>query len=98
MYVITVEFSVAPQYQQPFATAVDSQAKNSVQLETECHRFDVCVGIDDQNKFFLYEIYSDAAAFDAHLASEHFKEFNALVTPWVLNKSVAAWTLRGQGE
>lgn len=98
MYVVTVEFTVAPQHQQAFATAVDLQAKNSVQLESECHRFDVCVGNDSENDFFLYEIYSDAAAFDAHLASEHFKDFNALVTPWVVNKTVASWRLRGQSE
>ncbi|MEM7522936.1 MAG: antibiotic biosynthesis monooxygenase [Pseudomonadota bacterium] len=37
---------------------------------------------------FLYEVYDDAAAFDAHLASDHFKDFDAAVAPMVAAKTV----------
>ena len=39
-------------------------------------------------RVFLYEIYDDRAAFDAHLASPHFRAFDAEVGPWVQDKQV----------
>lgn len=30
-------------------------------------------GLDDPNVFFLYERYADRGAYEAHLASEHFR-------------------------
>ncbi len=40
---------------------------------------------------FLYEKYDDRAAFDRHLASAHFKSFDATVAPWVVSKDVQTW-------
>jgi quinol monooxygenase YgiN len=37
---------------------------------------------------FLYEIYDDRAAFDAHLAAAHFKRFDAAVGSMVASKAV----------
>ena len=36
----------------------------------------------------LYEIYDDAAAFDAHLATPHFAIFNEATAPLVASKTV----------
>jgi quinol monooxygenase YgiN len=41
----------------------------------------------------LYEIYDDAPAFDRHLASDHFRDFDAVVAPWVRTKKVETWDL-----
>lgn len=38
---------------------------------------------------FLYERYDDRAAFEAHLASTHFKTFDAMVAPCLEAKTVA---------
>ena len=35
--------------------------------------------------------YTDAAAFDAHLSSDHFKAFDARVAQMVASKSVATY-------
>ena len=40
------------------------------------------------DKIVLYEIYDDAAAFDAHLATPHFAVFNEVTTPLVARKTV----------
>jgi quinol monooxygenase YgiN len=37
---------------------------------------------------FLYERYGDRAAFEAHLASEHFLAFDAAVRGMIAAKSV----------
>jgi quinol monooxygenase YgiN len=39
-------------------------------------------------------VYSDQEAFAAHLASAHFKDFDAATRPWVGSKTVAHWQLR----
>ena len=91
MYVISVEFVVEERHVASFRDALKKQAENSVALEADCHTFHVCVGEEQPNRFFLYEEYTDRAAFDTHLASAHFNDFNALVTPWVISKQVDGW-------
>ena len=39
----------------------------------------------------LYEVYDDAAAFELHLASDHFRAFDETVRPWVQRKDVQVW-------
>jgi (4S)-4-hydroxy-5-phosphonooxypentane-2,3-dione isomerase len=91
MYVITVEFEVALEYANAFRAAIDENATLSRANEPECHQFDVCVDLALPWKFFLYELYTDRAAFDHHLATAHFLQFNALVTPWVVARQVRAY-------
>lgn len=88
MYVITVEFQVKPEHISAFLPAMKEQAKNSLDLEEHCHHFDVCQDTNNSNRIFLYEIYSDEAAFQAHLDSTHFKTFAERVSTWVDSKSV----------
>lgn len=92
MYVITVAFEVERQFVTEFRSAMMKQAAQSLTLEEACRQFDVCFDEDDEQKCFLYEKYDNREAFDAHLQSEHFKEFDAAVTPWLKSKTVASWT------
>lgn len=95
MYVVCVTFEILPENYARFCSAVLTQAANSLHREAECHVFDVCVA-EDGHKVFLYEHYSDRAAFEAHLQSAHFLEFDALTRPWVQSKSVTTWQLLEQ--
>ncbi len=88
MYVVTVRFKVFPHYLQEFFLAMHQQASDSLTLETQCHTFDVCQEIGNPNTIFLYEIYTTAADFQAHLASAHFQSFSKKVAPWVESKVV----------
>ena len=40
---------------------------------------------------FLYEIYRDRAAFDLHLASDHFRQFDQRSRDLVLSKTAVAY-------
>jgi quinol monooxygenase YgiN len=88
MYVVIVDFVIKPEHSSAFAHAVSENAKASREQEAECHQFDVCVSPDDPTSFFLYEIYTDRAGFEAHLASGHYKSFDQLVQPWIADKKV----------
>jgi autoinducer 2-degrading protein len=41
---------------------------------------------------FLYEVYDDRAAFDAHLSAPHFKSFDAATAGMIRSKKVRALT------
>lgn len=94
MYVITVTFKVKAESISDFRAAVLRQAQNSLEREAGCRRFDVCFAEDRPDEVFLYEIYDDRAAFDAHLQTDHYKSFNAAAAPMLLDKSVADWSLQ----
>ncbi|MDV7340584.1 putative quinol monooxygenase [Terasakiella sp. A23] len=88
MFVVLVDFEIKPGLEDQFHHAMLEQAENSILKEPGCHIFDVCRDPESSSTFFLYEIYTDRAAFDVHLASNHFIAFDALVTDWVKSKSV----------
>lgn len=92
MYIVTVNFSVKTDKLQSFTSAMLQQAKNSMSMESGCHQFDVCFDPEQENHCFLYEVYDDRAAFEEHLQSAHFIEFDALVTNWIESKAVASLT------
>ena len=95
MFVVTVTFGIHAKHAAAFLAAVQENARLSLEQEPECHRFDVAVGEGGPEKVFLYELYTDRAAFDEHLASAHFKAFDAKVADWVASKDVQTFTLTG---
>lgn len=93
MFVVTVDFVIHEQHVENFRQAVENQARNSLEQEEGCHQFDVCYDIDDDTAVFLYEIYSDRDAFEEHLDTEHYLDFDASVKDWVAKKDVSQWVL-----
>ncbi|MEL7152143.1 MAG: putative quinol monooxygenase [Pseudomonadota bacterium] len=93
MYVVAVTFQVHAAYAPAFLDAIRENAKQSLDVEPGCHRFDVAVGENGPETVFLYELYTDRAAFDAHLASAHFKAFDAQVAGWIASKQVKTYHL-----
>ena len=87
MYVVTVLFEPKPERVEAFRAAMLANAKVSRETEPGCRQFDVCVEAG-AGRVFLYELYDDRAAFEAHLASAHFKAFDAQVRDWVAGKDV----------
>jgi quinol monooxygenase YgiN len=91
MFIVTVTFTLDPAHPAAFGAAMRAQAANSLALEPGCLQFDVCQQAGAPDVFFLYEVYTDREAFDLHLASRHFKDFDQKVTPWVRAKTVTLY-------
>ncbi len=89
--VILVEFVVKPAFVASFSRLIAINAKASVEREPGCRRFDVLQGPTNPQSFWLYEIYDDDAAFDAHLKSRHFKVFAAAIDGQLEGRSL--WRL-----
>ena len=88
MFVVLVEFRLYSEFGDFFRERVMRQAADSLALEAECHQFDVCIDPNQPDDLLLYEIYSDRAAFDTHLASAHFVQFDADVKHCIEQKTV----------
>jgi quinol monooxygenase YgiN len=86
--VILVEFRLKPGTRDRFLAEVEPDARDSVAKEPGCRRFDVLVPEDEADVVWLYEIYDDAAAFDAHMETPHLKEFRAAIEPIVERSTI----------
>ncbi len=93
MYLVAVTFQIVAEKAGAFAARVQKQAEDSL-TEAGCQRFDVWRDPTDPERVFLYEIYDDRAAFDVHLASDHFKTFDAEVGAWVAHKRIETAVLK----
>lgn len=89
-YVITVEFDIAPAQFDAFMRLMVENAEASRRDEKGCRRFDVCRPRDVDNRVFLYEIYDDEAAFQAHLLTAHFKFFAAATKDMIIARKIVA--------
>jgi (4S)-4-hydroxy-5-phosphonooxypentane-2,3-dione isomerase len=97
MYVVTVRLDIDPNHAPDFMRAMGAQAHHSLTLETGCRQFDVSVNPSDLRRVFLYEVYTNRSAFDAHLATPHFRDFDATVRPWVTARAIETWERLGDG-
>lgn len=88
MLALIVEFRIKPAHIEAFDVAIRANAQASVDTEPGCRHFDVCRDPDDATLFFLYELYDDEAAIQAHLQSPHFLQMNAATASWVDAKQV----------
>ncbi|MGI9379191.1 MAG: putative quinol monooxygenase [Methyloligellaceae bacterium] len=93
MHVITVLFETHSEFAEEFRSVVLAQAKNSLAREEGCTRFDVCQDADNPARFFLYEFYKDREAFQPHLESDHYRDFNVKTADWVSLKQPQGWDL-----
>lgn len=91
MYAVCVQFDIHPEHLPAFMPLMCAQADNSLAGEEGCHHFDVCTDSNAPDKVFLYELYTDKAAFEAHLNTDHFKEFDSDVAPMVRAKTVTTY-------
>jgi quinol monooxygenase YgiN len=88
MLAVVVEFRIATERVAAFHDAIVANARESLRAEPGCRQFDVCRDPAEPALFFLYELYDDAAAFEAHLETPHFLRMNADTAGWVESKSV----------
>ena len=78
MFSLVVQMQVRPDRREEFLAGMAANAEASVRDEPGCLRFDVSAVAADADHFFLYELYTDAAAFEAHKASPHFAQWRQI--------------------
>jgi len=88
MQALVVEFRIKPEHIDAFARAIEDNARASRETEHGCRQFDICRDPGDPSLFFLYELYDDEAAIQAHLKSAHFLQMDAATAGWAHSKVV----------
>ena len=91
-FAVCVTFQVHLDQLADFLPLMKENATRSLQEEPGCMRFDVLTDPSRPGEVFLYELYSDAAAFDEHLASAHFKAFDKAVSGMIADKKIATFS------
>jgi autoinducer 2-degrading protein len=86
MFSLVVQMEVRPGRREDFLAGMTANAEATVRDEPGCLRFDVSEVAGDENRFFLYELYADAAAFEAHKASPHFAQWRGIAEQVVANQ------------
>lgn len=92
MYVVSVEFAIDPAHWDAFLPLMLDNALASREREPGCRQFDVCTDDGKPGLVFLYELYDDRAAFDAHLAAPHFLSFAAATQAMVTRRTISTWS------
>jgi quinol monooxygenase YgiN len=78
MFSLMVQIEVRADRRAEFLAAMSANAEASVRDEPGCLRFDVCSVEAHENRFVLYELYTDAAAFAEHKSAPHFARWRAV--------------------
>lgn len=88
MYVVAVDFKIHEANLSAFMPLISENARLSRTTEPGCQQFDVCVDPAQPTAVFLYELYDDRSAFEAHMATSHFKRFDAETAAMIASKKV----------
>lgn len=91
MFAVCVTFQVVSGKMDGFLPLMLDNAAASREQEAGCHRFDVLTDQAKPDQVFLYELYTDRAAFNAHCESPHFKSFNAATSAMIAGKELTTW-------
>ncbi|MGH6897718.1 MAG: putative quinol monooxygenase [Geminicoccaceae bacterium] len=90
--VIIAEFEVKPGRLEAFLERAEVDSRHSVADEPGCRQFTVTVDREQPDRVVLFEVYDDAAAFDAHLETPHLKAFRAGIEPLVVSRQIRRLT------
>lgn len=92
MYAVVVTLTLKPDQADSFLPLMLTNARTSLSQEEGCRQFDVATDPARPDDVFLYELYDDAAAFQLHLDSAHFRSFDAATAIMIANKSVRTYS------
>ena len=92
MLALVVEFRIKTAHVAAFEAAIIENARASRETEPGCRQFDVCRDPAQPSLFFLYELYDDEAAIQAHLRTPHYLEMDRTTAAWVESKTVRRFT------
>jgi autoinducer 2-degrading protein len=87
LHIHAVDIDVVPGQIDNYLAALKENGAASVK-EPGCREFDITVSQKDANHVFIFEVYEDAAAAQAHRETEHFKKYAAATKDMVAKREV----------
>lgn len=77
MMSIVATIKVKPEHVERFLVHIRADAEGSLRREPGCLRFHVLRDAENPAIFYLFELYRDRAAYEAHQRAPHFQAFFA---------------------
>ena len=74
--VSAVDLEIAPAQLDKFLEALRENGASTIK-EPGCRQYDILQLISEPNQIYIYEVYENEAAVQAHRASDHFKKYRA---------------------
>jgi (4S)-4-hydroxy-5-phosphonooxypentane-2,3-dione isomerase len=88
LQVNAVDIDVAPGEIDNYLAALKENGAAAVKNEPGCREFDITVSQKDPNHVFIFEVYDNAAAAQAHRETDHFKKYAATTANMVAKREV----------
>ncbi len=92
VYINAVDLVIVPSELPKFLEAIKENGANAVK-EPGCREFNITVLASNPNHVFLYEVYDNEAALEAHRQTPHFKKYQAATAGMVADRSVRAMSV-----
>jgi autoinducer 2-degrading protein len=89
--VVAVDLDIAPGQIDNYLAAIKENGAAAVK-EPGCREFNISVSEKDPNHVLLFEVYDNAAALEAHRATDHFKKYAATVKEMVAKRDIRMFT------
>jgi (4S)-4-hydroxy-5-phosphonooxypentane-2,3-dione isomerase len=86
LYINAVDIDVVPGQIDNYLAALKENGAAAVKQEPGCHEFNITVSQKDPNHVFIFEVYDNAAALDAHRQTDHFKKYAATTKEMVAKR------------
>jgi autoinducer 2-degrading protein len=88
LYINAVDIDVVPGQLENYLAAIREVGAASIKTEPGCSEFDIAVSQKDPNHLLIFEVYDNAAAFEAHLKTGHYKKYAATAKDIVAKREV----------
>jgi quinol monooxygenase YgiN len=86
--VIVAELEIDASQLDAYKAAVKENGETAIRVEPGCLAFNIAYEKDNPSHIRVFEVYTDADAFKAHLESAHFKKYAAAT------KDIVKWRKR----
>lgn len=80
---VVVDFTIIPEHVAAFEAAIRDHAAKTLATEPGCERFDVMRPVKTDNRFMLYELYRDEAAFEEHGKTPRLAALRETYKDWI---------------
>ena len=93
MFVVVVFLEAKREHTASLRSAVLLHARNCLEKEPGCRRYEVSADPVDRAAFLLYQIYDSEAAYLAHKELPHYAEFRMKVDDWTAARRILTYEL-----
>jgi len=90
LFINAVDIDVVPGQIDNYLAALKENGAAAAKTEPGCREFDITVSQKDPNHVFIFEVYDNAAALEAHRQTDHFKKYAAATKDMVTKREPRA--------